>query len=189
MRWWVKAFRFVLLPMIAVAWAMPEVRAEGGPPEGGVLPEFVLQAPQRAEEREYLGLTNSGSFKIPESRGELIVLELFSMYCPYCQKEAPVVNQLYQIVAGRSDLRDKVKIIGIGAGNSKFEVNAFKDLYHVPFPLFPDADFSIHKILGETRTPYFIVVRNKPGKTPTVVYSKVGSFGDPEKFLELILVR
>lgn len=184
------ALWFVVLAVLAGAASVPDCRAAAGPPAvGGVLPEIVLPAPQRVEEREYLGLKEKTSFKVPESNADIVIVEIFSMYCPFCQKEAPVVNKLYEVIANRSDLKDKVKIIGIGAGNSQFEVNAFRDLYRIAFPLFPDANFSIHKILGEVRTPYFIVIKIKPDKTHSVIYSQVGSFGDPAQFLEMILSK
>ncbi|HOI95966.1 MAG TPA: TlpA disulfide reductase family protein [Syntrophobacter fumaroxidans] len=186
-----RGYGAVWLVILAIAAGMafvPDCRAAGGPPGvGGVLPEIALPPPQRMEEVQYLGLKEKVSFKIPETRAEVVIVEIFSMYCPFCQKEAPAVNQLYQIIANRPDLKDKVKIIGIGAGNSQFEVNAFRDLYRIAFPLFPDTDFSIHKLLGEVRTPYFIVIRIKPDKTHSVIYSQVGAIGDPGQFLEKVL--
>ena len=168
------------------AWAL----ADAGPPaEGGVFPDIKLPIPHRSEERNYLGITGDGTFKIPQTRARIVVVEIFSMYCPFCQKEAPVVNELFQLIDESPELREKVKIIGIGAGNSTYEVNAFRNLYRIAFPLFSDANYSLHNVLGKVSTPYFIVVRLDPKGTHKVIYSKVGSFGDPKQFLDLILKK
>lgn len=163
--------------------------ADNPPPEGGALPDFNLPVSQRQDERQYLGTQPEGYFKIPQIKAQLVIIEIFSMYCPFCQKEAPVVNKLYDLIDGRPELKDKIKIVGIGAGNTPFEVNAFRNLYRIVFPLFPDKDFALHKMLGEVRTPYFIVIKIKPDGTHKVIYSKVGSFGDSRQFLDSIVAK
>ncbi len=50
------------------------------PPEGGVLPEIILNVPENPEHREYLGLTDKKTFKIPEIKSEIVIIEIFSMY-------------------------------------------------------------------------------------------------------------
>lgn len=170
--------------------ATPSCRAADQPPaEGGVFPDLSLPVSQKYDERQYLGTGPDGNFKISQIKARLVIVEIFSMYCPYCQKDAPNVNRLYELIEGRPDLKDKVKIVGIGAGNTLFEVNAFRDLYHIHFPLFSDKDFSLHKALGQVRTPYFIAVNIKPNGKNKIVYSKVGSFGDPGQFLDRIVAE
>ncbi len=164
------------------------------PPQvGGVLPDFELAIPKDGGERNYLGLSRGllpfggGTFKIPQIKGEVIILEIFSMYCPYCQAEAPKVNALYEKIERTASLRGRIKLVGIGAGNNAYEVGTFKKKYAVPFPLFPDGDFTLHKKFGEVRTPYFIVIRNAPGGSYRIVYSKLGAFGEVDPFLNQIL--
>lgn len=182
----VTAFGALIIgPATVASWA-----AEGKPPLVGVsLPDFKLSVPHRYEERSYLGTKADGHFKIPELKAQLVIVEVFSMYCPYCQKEAPAVNQLFEEIDRRPGLKNKVKLLGIGAGNTPFEVNAFRNLYHIAFPLFSDTDFALHKALGEVKTPYFLVVKLNPNKSNKVIYSKVGSFGDPVQFLDDVLQK
>lgn len=159
------------------------------PPEGGPLPEMKLSVPPKLEQRDYLGIKEGEYFKVPDTRADVVIIEVFSMYCPFCQKEAPNVNALQSLITKRPDLNGRIKFIGIGAGNSTYEVNAFRNLYGITFPLIPDVNFTFHKALGEVRTPCFIVVRIDPKKTNRIIYSRMGSFGDPQQFLDLILQR
>ena len=157
------------------------------PVKGDVLPEIKITVPQNATDRSYLGLEGSGFFKIPQIKATIVIIEIFSMYCPYCQKEAPEINRLFSLIEGNPDLKDKIKLIGIGAGNSSFEVEVYKKKYAVPFPLFPDEDFSIHKCIGEVRTPYFLGVKINDDGTHRIFYSQLGKFKGAEPFLELML--
>lgn len=161
-------------------------RTAGTPPVGGQLPDFTLGLPTDAAEKTYLGLTGSGTFRIPQIRAKAVVIEIFSMYCPYCQKEAPNVNRVFEKIEADPALRGKIKLIGIGVGNSAYEVEAFRKKYAIPFPLFPDGDFTLHKLLGEARTPYFIGVKIGPDGSHQVIHSRLGAFESVEKFLDEI---
>ena len=152
-----------------------------------VLQGINLSIPKNPEEKNYLGLSGAGTFKIPKIKAKVVIVEVFSMYCPYCQKDAPRIKEMYQVIENNPELKNKIKIIGIGAGNSPFEVEVFKKTYQVPFPLFPDKDFSIHKVLGEVRTPYFVALKINDDGTNQIVHSQLGDFQGAEPFLELII--
>lgn len=161
--------------------------AAAEPPKvGGQFPDIRIPVPADQGQAGYLGLAKKGTFKVPEIPAEVVVVEIFSMYCPYCQAEAPILNSLYEKIEADPKLKGRVKMIGIGAGNSTFEVNFFKRKYDIPFPLFEDNDFSIHNILGGVRTPYFIVLKNVPGGSHRVVFSEGGSCGGADDFLKKV---
>jgi len=161
--------------------------AEINPPQvGGVFPEIELLKPVNSAELKYLGISGSGIFKVQQVKADVVIIEIFSMYCPYCQGEAPSINNLFTLIESNPAYKNKIKIIGIGINNSLFETNIFKNKYKIAFPLIPDGDFKLHKTIGQVRTPYFIVVKIKGGKTK-VIYSKLGALGDNKAFLEKII--
>jgi peroxiredoxin len=176
-----------ITPALVVALGFSILAANKPPQTGEVLPVMNLPMPKNPAEKGYLGLSGDGFFKIPQIKANVVIVEIFSMYCPYCQKDAPGVNELYSLIENNSDLKSKIKLIGIGAGNSTYEVEIFKKTYAVPFPLFPDKDFTIHKACGEVRTPYFIVVKINDDKTHRIVHSQLGDYPGAEPFLELVL--
>jgi len=175
------AAAFLVLP------AMHVCTAENIPEKGTAFPAITLPIPEKDAERAYLGLTGKGTFTISQIKAEVVILEIYSMYCPYCQKEAPLVNDLYQAIDKKPGLKEKIKIIGIGAGNTTFELDIFRNQYNVKFPLFADESFIVHKKVGEVRTPHFFVLKMKADGSNKIIYSKVGSIQDPALFLDLIL--
>jgi len=135
------------------------------PAVGGVLPDLTP------------------GFSLPKPKDGVVIIEIFSMYCPYCQKEAPNVNKFYDKIQANPNLKNRMRLVGIGVGNSNYEVDVFRKKYSVTFPLYSDGDFKIHKKLGEPRTPYFIGVKINPDGSHRIFYSKLGEFGDADAFL------
>ncbi len=178
---------FVILTILFSTMVLPAVAANKPPEKGETLPAFNLPIPKISIERSYLGISGDGFFKIPQIKTKVVIVEIYSMYCPYCQKDAPGINELYQRIEKSPDLKNKIKLIGIGAGNTPFEVEAYKKTYQVPFPLFPDKDFAIHKACGEVRTPYFIVVKINDDGTHQIVHAQLGNYPGAEPFLETVL--
>jgi len=175
--------------MVACVFCLMAFSVHAAPPTvGAPLPDFSLPVPKDTADKNYLNISRSffsGSFRIPQISANVVILQIFSMYCPYCQKDAPHANQLYNRIENDPALKGKIKLIGVGAGNSDYEVGLFKKKYNVLFPLFSDGDFKIHKLLGEVRTPYFIGVKISPDGSNQVFYSKLGAIeGSEEKFLK-----
>ena len=179
---------FLLSVVLALSFVVAQPLSAAGPPQtGGQLPEFEFPMPSDRADRSYLGLSGwESTFRIPEIKARVVIVEILSMYCPFCQKEAPMVNQLYDAIEKDPRAKGKVKILGIGAGNSAYEVDVFRKKYNVPFPVVPDPEYAAHTLYGEVRTPYFIAVKINENGTHEVIYSKLGSFGDIPAFLEAL---
>ncbi|HNZ11284.1 MAG: thiol-disulfide oxidoreductase [Deltaproteobacteria bacterium ADurb.Bin151] len=178
----------VMMIVIMMFISTMTMAASTQPPQtGSSLPEIKMIKPVEAGDLKYLGISGSGTFLANEVKGQALIIQIFSLYCPYCQKDAPNVNRFFGLIENNPKLKGKIKILGIGAGNSQFEVNTFKKKYKVEFPLIPDADFQVHKMIGEVRTPYFIVVKLKGPKKLEVVYSRLGAHENVEAFLDEVI--
>lgn len=181
--------RFLVMTVLvccAVIFAGTSAATAGAPRVGEAFPVIEIPMPKDRTGMDYLGFQRGQTFEISRVKADLVILEVLSMYCPYCQAEAPKVNRFYEMIESDPGLKGSVKIIGIAAGNTPLEAELFQNKYAIPFPVIPDGDFVLHQALGEVRTPYFIGVRIEDGAA-RVVYSQLGSFEDPESFLSLML--
>ncbi|MCG8618188.1 MAG: TlpA family protein disulfide reductase [Desulfobacterales bacterium] len=147
--------------------------------------DFTLPVPEDSEQRSYLGLKSGDSFTLDKVKADILLIEIFSMYCPICQREAPKINELFEAVraAGSPDIR----LIGIGAGNSAYEVSVFKESYRIAFPLFSDGSFKIHKKIGERGTPFIIGLNQAAPEGQRVFFTHSGDIGDPDDFFKRVL--
>ena len=157
------------------------------PADSGGFPAFTLSVPASEIDKGYLGIGGSGTFKVGQIKARVVIIEVFSFYCPHCQRTAAQVNDLYWMIEQRADLKGKVKMIGIGAKNSAYEVEAYRERYHVPFPLFPDEDMGITEQLAVKGTPTFIGVRVDGRGFQKQFYFREGGFKDNQEFLAEIV--
>jgi thiol-disulfide isomerase/thioredoxin len=148
---------------------------------------FKLSVPQIDLDKTYLGLTGTGAFKLNQIKTQILIIEIFNFYCPHCQQSAPMVNTLYRDIQEKGDIRDKIKIIGLGVGNSAYEINLFKQKYQVPFPLFPDPDNEVAKTFGVKATPTFVGIRFNEQGVPEQFFFQECGFDDAPKFLNDII--
>jgi hypothetical protein len=153
--------------------------------------DIPLPGPSSGADAAYLGLEEStDGFRMDQIKAGVLVVEVFDMYCRFCQGMAPKVDEVYELNL-RSGFASEVKMIGIGRMNTALEVATFKEKYKVQFPLFPDNDLSITRALRaqDEGTPHFIVIKMAPGDQMQVVHTFTGAFEDPKVFYEVILDR
>jgi len=176
--------RYLVGAVLFLAFSLAWTQA----PASGAFPDFKLKAPADANQAAYLGLAPESDFKLSDIRAKVVLIEIFSMYCPYCQGAAPHVNRLYERVRGSAH-GDKLKMIGIGAGNSAFEVGIFQKKFAIPMPLFPDGDYTIYDRLGDIGTPYFHLVRLGPGGSLDILFEHQGPYDDGDAFFKTIIEK
>jgi len=146
---------------------------------GDILPDFSLPGPESEKARHYLGLKNAEPFSIFQIPGKLILVEFYSMYCPICQRQAPRMNKLHKFIQQDPELRQDIKVIGIGLGNKKKEIRVYKETFRVRFPLFDDPNKEIVAKTGIEDIPLTLLV-DKKGK---VLVSHLGAIKNLDQFL------
>jgi thiol-disulfide isomerase/thioredoxin len=146
-----------------------------------------LALPQVEQDQTYLGLSGKGRFRIGQIKARVLLIEVFSFYCIHCQRMAPRMNEVFQEIQKSPALRENVRMIGIGVGNSPFEVKSFKEKYQVPFPLFSDQSMKACQALGVEATPTFIGVKGDEKGPREQFYFEEGEFPDVSQFLAKIV--
>ena len=58
----------------------PALALDEPPAIGGTLPQFELAAPQNATAKNYLGLSDTKQFTVPQIDAKAVIIEVFSMY-------------------------------------------------------------------------------------------------------------
>lgn len=144
---------------------------------GMKIPQFVLHPPDSVEDQKYLGLTDLNPFSIDKISAKIVILEVFSFYCPHCRNQAPVLNNLYGFIQQDATLSNDIKMIGLAAGTDKNKTDLWKTSMRVPFPLFRDTDTSIWKKLGKPGIPCTLVV-SKSGEVLSVHFGVIEDIED-----------
>jgi peroxiredoxin len=156
------------------------------PPPTPAAADTRLPAPQSEAERKYLGLSPTVErFSLDNVQADILVLDFFDMYCHVCQSRARHMNEFYKLVESRG-LSGRVRILGIGVGDTPKEVTVFKEKFGLPFPVFPDRTGSFSRQFGKIRVPNIIVLKRRVGHFE-VVYQESSLPDNPEQFLSKVL--
>jgi peroxiredoxin len=152
----------------------------GVPQKDGTLPTFQLQAPASDNDQRYLGI-NGPTFQLKDVRCQVLLVEILGAYCPLCYQQAPLFSKLLARL-NRRNLGDKVKMLGIAIGATPMEVEQLRKNGSYEFPVVQDDSFAVHKLLGEPRTPFTMLV----GEEGRVLYAHLGVIEDVDAFYQVI---
>ena len=140
-----------------------------------------------ALDKQYLGLEEDVKPTLKNIDADVVIVEFMSVYCPSCQMQAPIFNKLYSAIEKDVTLKAKVKMIGIGVGNSRREVEHFVEEREVVFPILPDPKFAIYERLAPSmRTPYTIMLRRDSKGSLIAVDFHMGLIKPYESYLAKI---
>ncbi|MDD5450954.1 MAG: TlpA disulfide reductase family protein [Desulfovibrionales bacterium] len=138
---------------------------------GDSFPDIPLSGSLSSNDEKYLGLLGRKAFSLSDIRPKVLWIEVFSIYCAVCQRQAAKFNRLYELVQKDDLISGNMKMIGIGTGNNDKEVAHFRKYHDVMFPLIADPDFKVHEALKKARTPLVILLdkRSRPYKILTIL--------------------
>lgn len=154
------------------------------PGPGTVLPAFTVAAPVDAAYRSYLNLDKEKTFQPGEMKVEMILIEVFNVYCAACNYMAPYMSELHAKIEKDVELRGKVKMMGIGAGNDIWDIDEYSDKYS--FPIIPDEDYDFHNLVGQPPTPFLLFTKPYGQGRLLVVDSHLGKLEDSDRLLSLV---
>lgn len=170
----------ILLILSCSAFFAEPAFCDSPPEEGDTLPDMELTSPTGEADRQYLGVQGA-TFKLKDLDAKVIVIEVIGVYCPYCYEQAPLFKNLFNRLQ-KGKLKDKVKMFGIAAGGTAMEVEHLRKEGQYNYPLVQDPRYSVHKSLGEPRTPFTMVV-DQEGK---LLYVHPGTIKDIDPFYDRI---
>lgn len=160
---------------------------------GDFFPEFSFPMTLPKSDVEYLGLPTKflglmkgDTFSLKDIKADLILVEYLNKYCFSCQLQAPVMNQVFEMVGKDPDLKGRVKFIAIGTGNNQTEVDSFRAEKKVPFPIVPDPKFLAYEAIGDPGATPFTLLTRKTEAGLVVTRAKIGMTRNPEVFIKQI---
>ncbi|MCX8043990.1 MAG: hypothetical protein N3B18_07700 [Desulfobacterota bacterium] len=160
---------------------------------GDIVPEHTFRYSLTSKDCSYLGITQGlfsfftpAELSLQNIPAEIFVIELFNIYCTSCQAQAPVLNTVFASVANTEGLRDKVRFIGIGVGNTGKEIDRFRKEKAIAFPLIPDTDFAFYNAMGDPGGTPFTVIAKRTSKGLTVIAANLGLVKDATVILQQI---
>jgi peroxiredoxin len=139
-----------------------------------------------AEQATYLGTVPGHKVKLSGVKADVIILEVFNIYCYHCQRQVPNMNELYRLI-NKANLSGKIKIIGVAMSNTEIEVGIFKKKFNVFFPIFSDPDNSLYRVAGRGEAPYLNVLKSDGRGNIEKLYAIERNLPEAEKLLNSIM--
>jgi len=135
------------------------------------------------KDRDYLQISHVGkNFTLEDVHSDYIFIEIYNELCSACVNEVKTYKALYRMLLGDAFLREKVKMMGIGAGSKKRSAAKFRKQKNIPFPLFADEKREIFECLGKPVLPVSYLVQRQAGKRKIRLIQS-GHIGSAEKLL------
>jgi thiol-disulfide isomerase/thioredoxin len=109
----------------------------------------------------FAAATTAGPFDSATADGKPILLEVFATWCPHCQHETSVLNDLYKQYNGKVDI---VAVSGSNVGmdsnsaETQADVMHFAQQFSVKYPIAYDANLDVAKKFLQGGYPTIVVI-------------------------------
>lgn len=131
------------------------------------------------------GATSAPDFTLPTDQGdtyhladsqgkEVVVLFAWASWCPSCQKEMPLVNQLHEQLAGLP-----VRLFGVNMQEKPKQVARARAAHHLKFDILLDQQGTFARAYGIYGIPQVMVI-DKKGKL------RYRDYGPPPNLVEAV---
>ncbi|HEY0615418.1 MAG TPA: TlpA disulfide reductase family protein [Candidatus Elarobacter sp.] len=161
-----KLILYVILAVVIVAIIVYVGLAS----RSNVVPKAASEAPMNSKLKagdtapSFAVQTNAGPFDLGQVATP-VLLEVFATWCPHCQRETAVLNDLSTKYAG------KLAIVAVSgspyaidgsSGESQTDVNRFGEQFQVRYPLAFDRDLKVAQLYLQGGFPTIVVIdKNK----------------------------
>ena len=104
-----------------------------------------------------------------------VVLVVFDLYCPACQKSAGNMKRLAEQI---STDYPSIPVVGVGSGDTAFETRKFREKFKLPFLCISDREETVSDYYQVERTPSVIVLTKTEKEEPlSEIYRNEGYLG------------
>jgi peroxiredoxin len=151
--------------------------------DGDYFPTCRLMLLNYQKDRDYLQISHAEkNFTLEDVQSDYIFIEIYNELCSACVNEVETYKTLYRMLQSDVTLKEKVKMIGIGAGSKKRSTAKFRKQKNIAFPLFADEKREIFECLGKPVLPVSYLVQRQTGKRKILLIQS-GHIGSAEKLL------
>ena len=130
--------------------------------EGDFFPEVSLSAPYDPSHASYLGVDQGKPFSIEDVKGDIILAEVMNINCHSCQNQAPINNQLFDLIESDPKTKGRIKMLAIAVGSMDVYIKEFTAHFKTPYPVIQDPGFKVYDALGTGPVPRMVLIRRNP---------------------------
>ena len=159
---------------VAILCLATRAAAEREPRVGINIGNVSFAAPVTAEGAAYLGLRGQTPFTLSDIKAPYVVVESMYIHCAHSRAQAPILNELYRLVAGDPRLRNQIKFVAAHQGLGQDAAKRWKKSMNVPFAVVPDTGSRLSAAMNFSPYPVTMLV----DKGGTVLWVRVGEFHD-----------